>query len=455
MKTPTFSFVSSCALLCLPVYSANDASLAKKPIPSMVERILALGDNALATITGEAAWNVDCTPDEAKNRKALADAVATMEGEERTVGLVLLSRLPYTYTEEFVNADSDLGEAENEFADHRLQHHPDHLRLDLETFRSHLELSLRARKEFPWCAELSKTDFLKYVVAHRGTVESLEDWRALFWNNKELSQRVREFAKEYRAASNDEDKSDVFLRMVHYLNSEYLTGEVRYEPRGMPDLTCSALLEEGIGRCTDLTNAFIAVGRTYGVAMAGVRTIWWPRATSNHFWAAVHDPAKGTWYDIDAVHGGKLSPGYLTVGRRGNEIHAKVYWLDQDAVLGEIRTKLLGGKHPWPIQHYLVALPKVDRTDRYSPTGTIETPSKLEPGTPVYLCCWNGDGWRECAAELVQEGGMIRFEKVGARDGVLYVVMRDDGSGQDRGRTPVGRPGILTVEDGKSKWKQL
>ncbi len=405
-------------------------------------------DDAIKQLVASPAWNAECSEAEARNRDALLAAYEAMPEDQKRVAASILRRLPYSYSEAIESENLD-----EEFGNHRLTFIPDHLRMDAESFCDHVRISLEAREKMPWCADLSEVDFLHYVTPHRGTGEDLENWRKFFWNDEELQSKTAAYAREYREAGSPEEKSAVFVRLVHYLNSVYLAGHCKYKPRGMPDLTPSQLFESGIGRCTDLTNALMAICRSYGICTVGVRTIWWPRADSNHYWAAVKDPINGKWYDIDGALGGELTPGYLTVGRHGNEFHAKVYWVDWDAVQGPIRTMLDGEEiHPWAVQHYLQLLPMVDKTELYTPVGEITRKTSLKENTPVYLCCWNSDAWQEVAAARVDKQGVISFEKVGCRDGILYLMMRMDDEGH---LTPVGRPGILTSDTFGATWKDF
>ena len=403
-------------------------------------------DELLANVLKSPAWNVECSEAESANRDSLAEAAQALQGDEKKAAVHILRRLPYTYTEIFTDMKED------EFGDHEFRMCPDHLLMKPEALVQHVKLSLEARKMFPWCAELSEEDFLRYVTAHRGTLERLEDWRSYFWNERDLHGMVMDFADRYRKADSPEARSAVFAELAHDLNTVYLAGRATYAPRGMPDLTPSELFENGTGRCTDLTNALLAVYRTYGIASVGVRTIWWGRQASNHYWAAVMDPATGEWYDIDGGDGGKLTKSYLSVGRHGKEFHTKVYWVDMDAVQGEVRKTVGDETHPWSVRHYLYGLPMVDMTERYTPAGTIEQETKLPENSPVYLCCWNDGEWREVAITRAAADGKVRFENVGCRDGILYMMTRAD-KDKEGNFVPLGRPGVLTSASWGAEWK--
>ena len=429
----------SCALPDEPAVSALIEQ-------SLLAGAIVLPGELLSELLASPAWAVECSKEESANRDALLESVRSLEGDEKKIGVHILRRMPYTYTEIFTDLKED------EFGDHKFRMCPDHLLMDSETFLAHVRLSLEARKSLPWCADLSEEDFLCYVAAHRGTLERLEDWRSFFWNEPELHARVMEYADEYRAASSPEARSAVFARLVHELNAKYLAVKAKYAPRGMPDLTPSELFESGTGRCTDLTNALLAIYRTYGIGSAGVRTIWWGRQASNHYWAAALDPASGEWYDIDGGLGGELSKGYLSVGRHGAEFHTKVYWVDMGAVQGDVRKAVRDESHPWSIRHYLYGLPMLDKTERYTPVGTVEQETELPEDTSVYLCCWNGGRWREVAVTRVTADGKVRFENVGCRMGILYVLMHTTKKGR---QVPLGRPGTLTANPWGSEWNPL
>ena len=412
-------------------------------------------DEVIEALLASPEWTVECTPEESANRDALLASVRRMTGEARYVAARLLERLPLTYTKTFTK---EYDQAFSYMTDGSITPErreqprlvPDHLSMDVEIFEDTVNLALQARNELPWCAELDMDVFIRYVVVHRGTTETLENWRAHFWYNESLRDRVQHYADQYREAAYRQERSRVIRQLVYYLNTEYLANEVSYEPRGMPDLSPNELMAQGTGRCTDLTNALMAICRTFGLAVAGVRTIWWPRSDSNHFWAAIYDPAADEWLDVDGADGGEYSDAYFQVGRRGDEIHAKLYWLDMDAVRGSIRQMLANDAHPTPIEHYLVELAQVDMTERYTPVGRIEQQTSLEYGTPAYLCVFNSGMWREVAATRVDDGGRIVFDNVGCRSGVLYLVRYNDP--ETGAPVPIGRPGVLRANAEGAEW---
>lgn len=337
------------------------------------------------------------------NRDELERAIVESQGDERKAAAWLVARTPYRGTVEDVGAG--------------FTKQPDAQTISAALLRSHISKAFDAWRRWPWAREVDDDTFLRFVLPYRMTTEALEDWRADFLSQPDLVAAVERFAEEYAVA---EDRPAVFRRLVHYLNSEWLASRIKYAPRGMPDLAPSVAIAEKTGRCTDLTNALIALCRTFGIAATGVRTIWWPRGDSNHYWAAIYDPAASTWYDVDGGAVGPCEAAYFRIQRGGP--HAKVYKVVPGEERGDVARAVeprSGEAIPPFLDWYLRCLPMVDVTRDYTKVADVAMQG-LVPGRLYGLAVFNNGGLQEVAAARAGPTGELTFRDVGAKDIVYF-----------------------------------
>lgn len=338
------------------------------------------------------------------NRAELERAITDSQGDERKAAAWLVARTPYRGT---------VGEVEAV-----LTKQPDAETLSSSLLRSHVSTAFEAWKRWPWAREVDSDTFLRFVLPYRMTTEALEDWRTYFLSQADLVAAVERFSTEYAAAK---DKPPVFRRLIHYLNTEWLASRMKYAPRGMPDLPPSEAIGAKTGRCTDLTNALVALCRTFGIAATGVRTIWWPRGDSNHYWAAIYDPGAKTWYDVDGGAGGPCADPYFHIQRGG--AHAKVYRVVPGEERGSVARAVEpddGESIPPLLDWYLRCLPMVDVTRDYTRVADV-TKGGLVAGRLYGLAVFNNGGLQEVCAGRADPTGEITFHDVGAEN-VLYFI---------------------------------
>jgi hypothetical protein len=326
---------------------------------------------------------------------------------------------------------------------------PDHTVVTREILEDTVNLSLIARVGYPWAQDLSREDFETFVVPPRHGTERLTNWRRMFRQRPDLLEAAGRFAREYRKAQGPAEKSEVFRRLVHHLNSQWLPTKVKYAPRGMPDLAPEDLLAKGTGRCTDLTCMFVCVCRAYGIAATSVRAIWWPKGDGNHCWAAVLDPVTGEWYDVDSGLPGECTGEYFR-GFRGKRDFAKVYrivpGLERGPVALAAEPQADERGDPF-IEMYLRRLPMEDVTAEYGPVADADLPG-FPPGALAYACVFNQGEWRPVAAARANDDGRAVFHDLGAND-VLYLFAPAGRGGRISPRKEL--PPFVARKDGKVK----
>jgi transglutaminase-like putative cysteine protease len=305
-----------------------------------------------------------------------------------------------------------------------------------------VEIALKARDIFPWARAYSKNDFMSFVASYKGSTEEIEKWRGTFWTDKDLQQIARNWRETFERAETAGRKSEAFRRMVHEINAVWLAKRAQYAPRGAPDLTPLTTLKQKKGRCTDLSNLCVAVLRTVGVGATGVRTIWWPKENSNHYWVCVLDPISNEWLNFDAADDSEYSESYfLKFVRSEKRPHAKVYRTTPGQECGGIPVLLSGaeGKLPPFVDHYLFSVPVTDVTKEYTQVARAEVRG-LPPSTLVFLSVYNNNGWSEVCAARSGRDGTAFFDDMGCLD-VLYmptfVKKTDSGSAQAAAGPPL------------------
>jgi hypothetical protein len=236
--------------------------------------------------------------------------------------------------------------------------------MDARTFFENVSLATRARKEFPWGAKCTDSDFLQQVLSPRGTGEPLQRWRRHFFEAMEPELRELDDAA---AAIN-------LARTAAYDFFRY-EGATTWEDYGM--LTALAVHE---GRCEDCSNVENCMLRAAGFPAAQAFTPWWGHQDGNHAWTV-----------IPSVDGGKHGDGAPA---------AKVYLKTWDKL--EDITK--------------------------ANTAVVDVPVELDEGVTgekAALHVWNHEEWRIVARSVI-EGRKVVFKDVGCSRDFVFLVRADN-----------------------------
>ena len=174
-------------------------------------------------------------------------------------------------------------------------------------FREAACQALAARREFPWCAALPESLFLREVLCPRVNNEELSPCRELFCS--QLAPRVKGLPLE-----------EAILEV-----NRWCAEQATY--RSTDDRTASALqvYQCGWGRCgeesTFLTNAL----RSVGIAARQVYAPWWSHCDDNHAWVEIFDGA--SWRYLGACEPEPvLDRGWFThAASRAVMVHARSF----------------------------------------------------------------------------------------------------------------------------------
>ena len=178
---------------------------------------------------------------------------------------------------------------------------------DLTLFLHTVQHSLRARREFSWCAALPEHLFLTGVLYPRINTEELSDCRELFYGK--LKDRVRRLSV-----------TDAALEV-----NRWCAEEVTY--RSTDDRTASPLsvYRCGYGRCGEESTFAVTALRSVGICARQVYAPWWSHCDDNHAWVEVFDGE--TWRYLGACEPEpELDRGWFTAAAsRAMMIHARTF----------------------------------------------------------------------------------------------------------------------------------
>ena len=189
-----------------------------------------------------------------ENRSELEKFLSDVGDEHFDIACFLVANMPYR----------DLGEA------------------TASVLLENLNFAVMARDSLPWSPDVPNDLFLHYVLPHRESQERFSSWRPFFF--EQLFERVRACSSMTEAA---------------LLVNRWLDDQTNFEPTERRDQGPVTTVLRGIGRCEELTIAYIAAARTVGLPARKCWTPWWSLSDNNHAWAEVW--ADGRWHYLGAA----------------------------------------------------------------------------------------------------------------------------------------------------------
>ncbi|MEA3446488.1 MAG: transglutaminase-like domain-containing protein, partial [Bacteroidota bacterium] len=152
---------------------------------------------------------------------------------------------------------------------------------DIKTIKSdflirHIDAAFDAWRNKPWAKNLSFEDFCEYVLPYRGSNEPLEDWR-------------QTFIESYVSVNLQMTDSTDPIEAAALINTDIMT-YFTFDPRYYyhpTDQGLTEMLENGLGRCEDMTNITIYAFRANALAVTSDYTPYWANTGNNHAWNAI------------------------------------------------------------------------------------------------------------------------------------------------------------------------
>ncbi|MCD4656688.1 MAG: hypothetical protein K8S87_04000 [Planctomycetes bacterium] len=221
-------------------------------------------------------------------------------------------------------------------------------------FFNNVYYALKARKDLPWCKNMSDEIFKDYVLPHRCSEEQMFSWRARCYNALApivSKMKTLDEAKKYA--------SSIYGMIVKYRK------DVFFEDQGFLSLMLSHE-----GRCEEMTNFENRLLMSVGIPAMHVYTPAWARGDGNHAWSGYYKDNK------------------LVGGQKRYTKAAKVYTRNGYGV-------------------------RKDVTVEFGNVANF-TLENLKPETDVFLNVWNHDMWVAVARYKTDEKGILQAKNIGA-----------------------------------------
>ena len=152
--------------------------------------------------------------------------------------------------------------------------------LDLKNLRceflnENLDLAIRAREEFSWCAKLPEELFFNDVLPYASLDETRERWRPDFYK------KCRKLVA--KASTSTEAVQALNSKFFNLINVHYNTG------RKKPNQSPAESIVQSRATCTGLSIILVDACRSVGVAARVAGTPLWTNKRGNHTWTEIWD----------------------------------------------------------------------------------------------------------------------------------------------------------------------
>ena len=155
----------------------------------------------------------------------------------------------------------------------------DLMTVDRELLTENLDLAMKVRAEFPWCAQLTEELFFNDVLPYASLDETRERWRPDFYEKCRVIVAKASTATEAAQALNS--------KLFNLINVHYNTGRKR------PNQSPAESIAQGRATCTGLSIILVDACRSVGIASRVAGTPLWTNKRGNHTWSEIWD---GGWH---------------------------------------------------------------------------------------------------------------------------------------------------------------
>lgn len=369
--------------------------------PDVAEALEQAGDNLQEL---EKVFNQYCSPDDSLKLQAALFLVGNMEGHgyvtyimhDSTGAEIDFNVLDYPDFDALLAAADTLEDLYGE-----IDFKKNEMIYDLETINAEflinqIDYAFKAWQEKPWARDFSFDSFLKYILPYRGSNEPLENWRESFLQKYDgLEEKMENPSNPLEAAAliNDDIKTWFGFDPRFY-----------YHPT---DQGLSEMLENGLGRCEDMTNLAIYALRANGLAITSDYTPYWANSGNNHAWNAI---ATADGHVIPFM-GAESNPGVYKLANKMAKVYRKMYGKQKENLIFQDRQqekvpRWLGGKS------YLdVTVSYTDVCD-----VTVEFEKEIPDSVDIgYLCVFNSGEWKAIQWGRIENAKAI-FKDMGTDD---------------------------------------
>lgn len=262
-----------------------------------------------------------------------------------------------------------------------------------------IDLAFLAWREKPWAQGIDFETFCRYILPYRGSNEPLEQWRPYFYEKYDyLTDSLKEVTDPLEAAAiiNKDVRSWFGFDPRFY-----------YHPT---DQGLSEMLENGLGRCEDMTNMAIYALRANGLAVTSDYTPYWANSGNNHAWNAIVN-ADG---DVVPFMGCEADPGKYKLQNKIGKAYRKTYEANKNNLTFQPNKQTA-------VPGWLKRKNYLDVTSGYTTVADIVIP--LEKPVPdsvdiAYICVFNSGHWSAIHWGRIDDGEVM-FSDMGT--GIIYI----------------------------------
>lgn len=311
-----------------------------------------------------------------------------------------------------------------------------------ESLQHNIDLAFDARERLPWARALSLENFTRLIAPYRCSTTAVDQfagtdmhWREVLttqrgWNFLRenygvqtswdtVSSTMQGFSDRFTAAGSSEQRAQVMREMIRWSNTALWNGEegLGYVSSNAQEKTLGEVLQNGGGRCSDMTHFTRMFHMAWGIPTTMVRLPAYGHTDDNH--QVLSTLVEGSWLTYDGLCSPREGDSYWITRIGAPKIYRLVpgRWDDASALIAGNRAS-----HPWHLNFYLGTRPMVDVTDEYWDTTTLRVPG-FEPNSIAYLNVMNNfcaDDLAAVAAVRADGSGIATFENVGTE--LLYFV---------------------------------
>jgi hypothetical protein len=266
--------------------------------------------------------------------------------------------------------------------------------VDERTLRDNIDLTFKAKEEFPWGRDLSQELFLHYLLPHRVSQEPLENWRPYFY--EQLRSVVEACTSGYQAAVEV---------------NRWCGEKVKFKYTQPRDQGPFETLASGYGRCEEMVIVFVVACRAVGIPAREAWTPYWATCDNNHAWAEVF--CEGKWYYTGACEPkDSLNDAWFSKSvKRAALVFSKPYGIPESEP-----GLYLAREGDW----------RINSTDVYLETGQVDLSltraGREVPDTEIRFAVFNFGSLRPIAKVTTDKEGKCSF-KLG---GGTYLVSTGD-----------------------------
>jgi len=238
-----------------------------------------------------------------------------------------------------------------------------------------IDNAFAAWREKPWAKQLSFDRFCEYVLPYRGSNETLESWRETFRD------------KYSDIESKMADPSDPIEAAV--LINDDIKSWFKFDPRFYyhpTDQGLSEMLENGMGRCEDMTNITIYAMRANALGITSDYTPYWANSGNNHAWNAIVAPDG----KVTPFMGAESNPGKYRLANKMAKTYRKTFSKQKNNLVFQ-------KKKQEKVPGWLAGKSYVDVTADY--VDVCDVTVTFEQAVPdsvdiAYLCVFNSGEWK-------------------------------------------------------------